>query len=218
MLRLSVYSDVICPWCLVGKRRLERALRESGLDSEAAIEWLPFELNPDMPPGGMPRSAYRARKFGEKRAADLDRAMTETGAQEGITFAFDRMAATPSTRAAHVLIAEAGPTGRQGALVEALFRAYFEEGRDIGDREVLLTLAGEAGLARAEADRALDDPSRNAAVEALERKGLSLGIQGVPFFVVDGRWAVSGAQPSEQWIELLASRGQADARRETSRA
>ena len=206
MLRLQVYSDVICPWCLVGKRRLERALHETGLAGQTSLEWLPFELNPDMPEGGIPRAEYRERKFGAARSAELDRAMTETGRQEGIAFAFDRQSRTPSTRAAHVLIAHAGPTGRQGAFVEALFRAYFEEGQDIGDRAVLLAVAEGAGLDRDRAERALDDPQGREAVEAAERRGLQLGIQGVPFFVVDGRWAVSGAQPAEQWVELLRSR------------
>ncbi|MDQ4136246.1 MAG: DsbA family protein [Pseudomonadota bacterium] len=97
-LSLAVFSDVICPWCFVGKRRLERALAEAGLAGTAAIRWLPFELNPDMPPDGMERAVYRARKFGADRAAALDRDMTALGRQEGIRFAFDRMQRTPNTR------------------------------------------------------------------------------------------------------------------------
>lgn len=203
---IAIYSDVICPWCLLGKRRLERALDELGLSARARLEWLPFELNPDMPHDGMARSDYRAAKFGAARAAELDRAMSQTGAAEGVTFRFDRMARTPNTRAAHVLTAFAGGRGRADALVEALFRAYFEEGRDIGDRDVLLELAAGVGLDTAEAAAALVDPQLRDEVSRLAREGRELGISGVPFFIVDRRWAVSGAQPSEQWVELLQSR------------
>src|SRR5918993_4950707 len=136
-LSLDVFSDVICPWCFVGKRRLERALDETGLASAAAIRWLPFELNPDMPPEGMERAVYRARKFGPDRAAALDRDMAALGRQEGICFAFDRMRRTPNTRDAHGLIAYATRYGRGSAAGEALFTAYFEDARDIGREEVL---------------------------------------------------------------------------------
>src|SRR5215207_5533240 len=111
-LSVAVFSDVICPWCFVGKRRLERALDQCGLAGTAAIRWLPFELNPDMPAGGMERAAYRARKFGAERAAALDRDMTALGLKEGIRFAFDRMERTPNTRPAHCLIAHASREGR----------------------------------------------------------------------------------------------------------
>lgn len=217
-LSIAIYSDVICPWCLLGKRRLERALDELGLAQDARIDWLPFELNPDMPSEGMPRSDYRAAKFGAARAAELDRAMTQTAAAEGVAFAFDRMPRTPNTRAAHVLIALAGSRGRADALVEALFRAYFQEGRDVGDREVLLELATSAGLDPSDAARALADPYLRQEVERLEAQGRELGIGGVPFFIVDRRWAVSGAQPSEQWVELLGSRVAASAELEAPAA
>ncbi len=132
-LTISVFSDVICPWCYVGKRRLERALDRLGQRESTTIEWLPFELNPDMPAHGMARALYRARKFGAERAAQLDAQMAELGAQEGIGFAFERMTRTPSTRRAHMLIAAAAQHGRADPVVDALFRAYFEEGRDVGD-------------------------------------------------------------------------------------
>ncbi|HKH95055.1 MAG TPA: DsbA family oxidoreductase, partial [Beijerinckiaceae bacterium] len=125
LLKIAVYSDVICPWCFVGKRRLERALRE--VAAEASVTWLPFELNPDMPPEGVERATYRARKFGAERSAELDANMTKLGGEEGIAFAFDRMARTPNTRKAHALIAHASRVGGADAVVEALFRAYFEE-------------------------------------------------------------------------------------------
>jgi predicted DsbA family dithiol-disulfide isomerase len=198
---IAVYSDVICPWCFVGKRRLERALREVGAD--ASVTWLPFELNPDMPPDGMERAAYRARKFGEARSRELDANMTALGREEGIAFAFDRIVRTPSTRRAHALIAHASRLGRADAVVEALFRAYFEEALDIGEDIVLADLAERQGLDRAEALAALAGPQLRDEVIAREGEAARLGISGVPFFVVERQWAISGAQPAEAWVDAL---------------
>jgi predicted DsbA family dithiol-disulfide isomerase len=200
---IAIFSDVICPWCFIGKRRLERALAEAGLAGQVAVEWLPFELNPDMPPEGMARSEYRARKFGAERAAALDKQIGEVGAEEGIRFAFDSMARTPNTRRAHMLIAHASQQGRGDALVEALFTAYFEEGSDIGDTDVLLGVAEKAGLDPEQAREALNDEELRGAVVTRERMAGELGISGVPFFIVDRTWAVSGAQPAPAWLEAL---------------
>jgi predicted DsbA family dithiol-disulfide isomerase len=145
-LSIVVYSDVICPWCYVGKRRLEAALGDPGMPAQVRFAWRPFELNPDMPAEGVERRTYRQRKFGEARSAELDRTMAETGRELGIAFAFDRMQRTPNTRLAHRLIWEADRQGRQDALVERLFRGYFEEALDIGAPEILERLAAESGL------------------------------------------------------------------------
>jgi predicted DsbA family dithiol-disulfide isomerase len=201
---IAIFSDVICPWCLIGKRRLEHALGEAGLSGEVAIEWLPFELNPEMPPEGMTRAEYRARKFGAERAAALDAQMRSTGAEEGIRFAFDRMQRTPNTRRAHMLIAHAQQQGRGDAVVEALFTGYFEEAADIGDEAVLVAIAEKAGLDPEAARAALDDEELRRLVIAGERRAGELGISGVPFFILDETWAVSGAQPTPAWLEVLA--------------
>jgi len=208
-LAIAVISDVVCPWCYVGKRRLEAALKELGLHAE--LHWLPYELNPDMPSGGMERAAYRARKFGAARSAQLDAQLTALGREEGIPFAFDRQTRTPNTRAAHQLIAFAGSQGRADAVVEALFRAYFEEGRDVGSDEVLGDIAAGAGLDRGTALAAMRDPGLSGVVADLERQARELGIQGVPFFIVDQSWAISGAQPAEQWIAAIRQRSGIDA-------
>ena len=205
-LSIAVFSDVICPWCYIGKKRLESALAELGIADETTIRWLPFELNPDLPEEGMPRAAYRAAKFGEARAAQLDREMNARGIAEGIAFAFDRQERTPNTRKAHTLIAFATREGRGEAVANALFRAYFEEARDIGAEEVLLAIAEETGLAREAAAAALHDDAIGREVVALERRAAEIGVQGVPFFIVDEQWAVSGAQPPEQWIAALRER------------
>lgn len=200
---IAIYSDVICPWCFIGKRRLERALAEAGLAGETAIEWLPFELNPDMPPEGMPRAEYRARKFGAERSAALDQQIRQVGEEEGIRFAFERMRRTPSTRRAHMLIAHATEAGRGPALVEALFTAYFEEGADIGDERALIDCAAKAGLEPERAQQALTSEELRRRVLQGEREAAQLGIGGVPFFIVDRAWAVSGAQPTSAWLEAL---------------
>jgi len=200
---IVVYSDVICPWCYVGKRRLEAALGGPGVPAVLRLSWRPFELNPDMPAEGVERKAYRTRKFGEARSAQLDRNMAETGRELGIAFAFDRMQRTPNTRLAHRLIWEAGRQQRQDALVERLFHGYFEEALDIGSPEVLRTLAAESGLEVDGVDSALTDAASLDAVIDLEQQGYQLGIQGVPFFILLQKYAVSGAQPPEFWRDAL---------------
>jgi predicted DsbA family dithiol-disulfide isomerase len=202
-MKITIFSDVVCPWCLVGKRRLEGALAQLGMGERVETEWLPFELNPDMPPEGMERAAYRARKFGAARGAELDAQMTALGREEGIAFAFDRQERTPNTRKAHMLIAFASAQGKGPAVAEALFRAYFEEGRDIGRDAVLLDVAEARGIDREEAAAALQDAELRSYVLAAERRAAELGVSGVPFFIVDGRWAVSGAQPAAAWVEAL---------------
>jgi predicted DsbA family dithiol-disulfide isomerase len=202
-LSVAVFSDVICPWCFVGKRRLERALDQLGLAAAATIRWLPFELNPEVPPGGMERAAYRAGKFGAERAAALDRDMTALGQEEGIRFAFDRMERTPNTRLAHCLIAQASRQGRGPAVVEALFRAYFEEARDIGREDVLAEAAVQAGLDEAAVRAALHDAGLRASVVDIEQEAGRLGIGGVPFFILNDKWSVSGAQPVAVWLDVL---------------
>jgi predicted DsbA family dithiol-disulfide isomerase len=202
-LPITVYSDVICPWCYVGKRRLEKVLGVSDAPAEVQLTWLPFELNPDMPAEGITRAEYRMRKFGAERATELDRNMTETGREVGINFAFDRMQRTPSTKQAHRLIWEAGRQGRQNEIVNRLFRAYFEEAQDIGEATVLTKLAGEAGLDAAGVAQALDSTESLDAVVELAEQGRAMGIQGVPFFILLGKYGVSGAQPPEFWHEAL---------------
>lgn len=203
-LAITVYSDVICPWCYVGKRRLEAALADLGMLAEVGLAWRPFELNPDMPAEGMDRRAYRERKFGVAKGDELDGRMAETGRELGIAFAFDRMRRTPNTRLAHRLIWEAGRQGLQDALVNRLFQAYFEEGLDVGAANVLTGLAADAGLDMGGVQRALSYPESLEAVIDLEEQGYHLGIQGVPFFILLGKYGVSGAQPPDYWRDTLS--------------
>ena len=205
-LPIVIYSDVICPWCYVGKRRFETALEAPGMPTLLAISWRPFELNPEMPEGGMERHAYRLQKFGPEKARHLDIQMAETGREAGIAFAFDKMKRTPNTRLAHRLIWEAERQGGQplqNALVDRLFQGYFEEGANIGTADTLLSFAKEAGFDEKGAKTALHGEESLAAVLDLEDAGLSMGIQGVPFFILINKYAISGAQPPELWRDAL---------------
>ena len=202
-LSITVYSDVICPWCYVGKRRLEAALTEPGMPAPIRLTWRPFELNPDMPVEGVERKVYRAGKFGAARSAELDARMLVTGREVGIAFAFEEMERTPNTRLAHRLIWEADRQGRQEAVVDRLFAAYFEQGLDIGRADVLAQIAAAAGLEASGTTQALADPESLEAVSGLEQQGYAMGIQGVPFFIVLGKYAVEGAQPPTFWREAL---------------
>ena len=200
-LTADVISDVICPWCFVGKRRLETAIRALDGQHEVSIRWHPFQLNPQMPQQGMNRRDYRTAKFGSwAKSLALDAQMKEVGASEGIAFALDRIARTPNTLDAHRLIWLAGEEGVQDAVVEALFRGYFCEGRDIGDRETLLDVVAGAGLSRGRAQEVLDSSEGLDAIRAAEERARQLGVQGVPFFSINGEFALSGAQKPEVFL------------------
>lgn len=192
-LKIDIVSDVVCPWCYIGKRRLEKALallENAGVAAD--IRWLPFQLNPDMPREGIARAEYRRAKFGSiERGRELDARVAAEGQREGIAFAFDRMQRTPNTVAAHELIELAQQQGLAGAVVDALFRGYFELGEDIGDDAVLARIANAAGVQGWPAEA---DGSR---VAALEESMRGLGISAVPTFIFDRKLGVSGAQPPE---------------------
>lgn len=202
-LTIAVFSDVICPWCYVGKRRLERALDQLEIRSTTSVQWLPFELNPDLPEHGIERAVYRARKFGAERSAQLDQQMRALGEEEGISFAFDRMLRTPNTRRAHMLIARATQDGRGDQLADSLFRAYFEDARDIGNPDTLIEIAAASGIDRDIARDAIESDELRQQVVSMEQRASELTISGVPFFIVDEKWAISGAQATEQWVFAL---------------
>jgi predicted DsbA family dithiol-disulfide isomerase len=186
-MKLEVASDVICPWCYIGKRRLEKAIELLNGDLDLKVSWLPFQLNPAMPKEGMPRGEYRKAKFGSlERSRQLDARVIAEGRIEGIEFAFDRIERTPNTSEAHRLIALAE---NQNAVVKALFRAYFEEARDIGDPAVLADIAARCGLK--------GWPEKAPDVSALEEEVRAMGISAVPTFIFDRRSGISGAYPAE---------------------
>ena len=194
-LKIKVISDTICPWCYVGKRRLERAIALLG-NLPIEVEWKPFQLNPTMPREGMNRREYRTRKFGSwEHSRALDAQVRAAGAEVGIVFAPDMIVRTPNTLTSHQLIWLAGLHGRQDAVVEAIFCEYFCKGRDIGETAVLLELGLSAGLMRDEIERRLNNAETREAVLREERKVRDLAVRGVPTFVVNGVPLASGAQP-----------------------
>jgi predicted DsbA family dithiol-disulfide isomerase len=192
-MRIDIVSDVICPWCYVGKRQLERALpilAERGLKPE--IVWHPFQLNPDMPAEGVERQSYRLAKFGSaERARQLDERITEAGASVGLAFRTDLMRRTANTIAAHRLVWLAGTRSVQDAVVEALFAAYFTAGADIGDLETLAGIAATAGIADAAGFLAGDEGREE--VLAADLMARHAGINGVPSFIMSGHVLFSGA-------------------------
>ncbi len=202
-LTIDIFSDVICPWCYIGKRRLERALLIASA-TKPLIRWHAFELNPDMPKQGIERSVYRSRKFGSlSRSRALDDKVEQAGRESGIAFAFDRIERTPNTFDAHRLIWLAGREGSQDEIVEALFRAYFIEGVEIGDRAALIAIAEAGGIAADNARDFLQDGEGSAEVRADQAEASRLGIDGVPYFRINGKPAFSGAQRPELIAELL---------------
>jgi len=193
-LTIDIVSDVICPWCFIGKRRLEKALKLLGDPPGVKVNWKPFQLNPHMPPQGIERRAYRTAKFGSwEQAQALDAKVAAAGAEEGITFAFDKMTRTPNTLDAHRLIWLAGKLGVQDAVVERLFRGYFEEGLDLNDRPALVRLAVEGGIPAPDVERLLAGDEGRADVLREEAQYKSLGVSGVPSFFFNGQPGFSGA-------------------------
>jgi predicted DsbA family dithiol-disulfide isomerase len=200
MLRVEIFSDIVCPWCFVGKRRLEQALAivrtaRPGRAADVRVTWKPFELNPGLPREGIDRAAYRRAKFGSlERSQLLDARLLAVGESVGIPFAFDKIQRTPNTFDAHRLLWLADSLGRQDALAEALFRAYFLDGLNVGDHGVLADLAAASGISRESAAALLAGRDGEAEVRAEEDRAWRTGIQGVPHFIIDGAREISGAQ------------------------
>jgi predicted DsbA family dithiol-disulfide isomerase len=202
VLHIDNTSDVICPWRFIGKRRLEKAI--AAQQNEVRVRWLPFQLNPTMPKQGISRKEYRTKKFGSwERSLELDAQMVAVGEAEGIHFALDRIERTPNTLDAHRLIWLADKEGIQDAVVEALFRAYFAEARDINNRQKLIDVVADAGLDRHQAEGVLN---RGEGMEAIKEAGdLSqhFRVDGVPFFIINRKITVGGAQQPEAFLEAF---------------
>ncbi|WP_267221397.1 DsbA family oxidoreductase [Dyella silvae] len=202
-LTITITSDFICPWCLVGERRLERAL--ATLPDHVTVErhWRPFELNPDMPAAGMDRKAYRTIKFGSwERSQALDSQTVNAAKGDGVAFNYAAIAKTPNTLLAHRLMWLAGKEGRANALATAIFSAYFEQGRDIGDIGTLADVATETGMDRAKIVAFLAGDEGTAEVSEAEQAAHAQRTRGVPLFDIEGE-LISGAQPPEVFAAAL---------------
>jgi predicted DsbA family dithiol-disulfide isomerase len=197
-LAIEVISDAICPWCWVAKRRLDRVIAALSPDVAASVTWRPFELNPDIPKAGLDRRAYRSAKFGSwQRSQALDAQVAAAGRPEGLVFNHDRMERTPNTIDAHRLIRRAGQEGEQAEIVEGLFAAYFNEGRDIGDPAVLADIGASAGLDHTRIVAMLASDEGLEEVRSELQRAQDLGVSGVPTVLVDGVPLFSGAIRAE---------------------
>ncbi|PWR23595.1 DsbA family oxidoreductase [Zavarzinia compransoris] len=199
---IEIVSDAVCPWCWIGKRRLDRALAARP-DLTVERVWRAYMLNPEMPAEGMDRDTYLAAKFGADRLPRLHEPLAAIGVEEAIPFDFKAIARMPSTLDAHRLVRWARSAGVQPQVVEDLFSRYFEQGQDIGDPAVLVAAARGAGM---DGDLVADLLAGEQDVELIRREDTlarQIGITGVPTFIINGKWALVGAQPAEQWVEVL---------------
>lgn len=204
MVKLDILSDPICPWCYIGKAHLDRALEAAG-DHPFVIEWHPFQLNPDMPAEGMDRRTYLETKFGGKEGAVQAYLPVQQHADKaGLKIDLEGIKRTPNTLDAHRLIHWAGLEGKQTPMVSALFRAYFVEGGDIGDRDILADLADSVGLDASVIHRLLESDCDIQEIRDRDAAGREMGVTSVPTFIVGGKHAVPGAQPPELWAKVIA--------------
>ncbi|MEO1541169.1 MAG: DsbA family oxidoreductase [Pseudomonadota bacterium] len=202
MIQLDIISDPICPWCYIGKAKLDQAL-ESARRQPFDIHWRPFQLNPDMPPEGMDRRAYLEGKFGKDRATAFYAQIEEAARAAGLNVDFAAITRTPNTIDAHRVIRWARTTGHQSRVVAQLFTRYFREGQDISDPEVLADAAAAGGMERDIVARLLTGDADRAEVIAADQEARQMGVRGVPTFIVAGQYALSGAQDPELWRKVI---------------
>ena len=211
MIRLDIFSDPVCPWCYIGKANLDRAL-EAHADHPFRIEWHPFQLNPDMPAEGVDKHDYLAAKFGEDRLVQMHLRLKEASRAAGAEIDPDTPRRMPNTLDAHRLIHWAGLEGRQTAVVSAIMRAYWREGRDIGNAGVLADIAAAAGMDRAVTARLLASDADADDIRARDLDARAKGVTAVPTFLIAQQYVVSGAQPPDVWgrvIEELVEKAKA---------
>lgn len=203
MVKLDIFSDPVCPWCYLGKANLERAL-EAHPDHAFEIEWHPFQLNPEMVAEGVPKRDYLAARFGGTQKLDqIHQRFKDMAKAAGVAMDPDVPQRIPNTLNAHRMIHWAGLEGRQAAMVSALMRAYWVEGRDIGNLSVLADLGAEAGMDRAVAERLLASDADIDLVRGREAHSRQRGVNAVPTFLIAGQYVLSGAQPPEMWGKVI---------------
>jgi predicted DsbA family dithiol-disulfide isomerase len=203
-MNIEIYSDLICPWCYIGKRRMEEALRQLPPNTAVSRSWHPFQLNPDLPRKGLNRKIYRSQKFGSwERSQMMDAQVTAAGKDVGIEFRYDLQTHTPNTFDSHRLVWLAGTSGVQDAVVEALFRAYFCEGANFSNQTKLIEVGASAGTDAAELKRFFASEAGASAVREEEQRARVLGISGVPLFVINETISFFGAQPAETFLDAL---------------
>jgi len=202
MIKIDVVSDVICPWCFLGKRRLDKALA-SLPEIQAEVTFRPFFLDPTIPVDGLSREKYMRDKFGDRDLKAMHKPLEDAGKKDGVPYAFDKITRTPNTTDAHRLIRWAKQANKQMEVVDALFMAYWHDGRDVGDVAVLVDVAKSCGMDGAEVERLLK--SNADAKEVLEevQNAYQIGVQGVPTFIINQRYGISGAQEAEALAQAI---------------
>ncbi len=205
-IHIEIVSDVVCPWCYIGKRRLERAIEQVKDKIDVHVSYSPFELNPDIPATGVPQKEHLMAKFGgEDRYHQITGQVTATAAGEGLKFDFEHQRVSPNTRQAHRVLWLAAQTGHQGQLKEAYLKAYFEQGIDLSNLDNLVSIAVTIGMDETRVRQLLNSDEGLAEVIALEQRNQQRGIRGVPFYVVNNQYGISGAQPTAYFVEALTS-------------
>lgn len=200
---VAIVSDIACPWCFIGKARFEAVLEKLGLEDKVAVTWLPYELNPDMPAKGTDRTAYLDQKFGPGKRREIEIRLSEAALESGVTFNWSGVTKSVNTRMAHMLIAAASTVQRGTEMKAALFKAYWQDGRDVGDPDTLVAIATELGFDEQAVRDELGNGELRETVIGLEDHARKVGVDGVPFFIVDGKLAVSGAQPPDVWAKVF---------------
>jgi predicted DsbA family dithiol-disulfide isomerase len=209
-IKVGVISDVVCPWCYIGKRRLENAINNLSDKFDFDVEYFPFELNPQIPESGFDQKEYLTNKFGgEERYNQITDNTADVAAKEGLMFDFQGQKKSPNTRNAHRLIQFAKEDNKHLQMVEALFKAYFTDGVDLTKTESLVQLAANIGLDKTKIEQFLLSDTGKIEVEMAERELQQLGITGVPFYIIDNKFGISGAQPSESFIKAFEEIGSA---------
>ncbi len=211
-IQLDIYSDVICPWCYVGKARLDEALKTIDTAQNIKVTWKPFELNPTMPSEGADRKEYMLRKFGTSDMSGMQNRLSSAGAENGVKFNFANITRVPNTFNAHRLIWFAEKEGKQHDLSEVLFRKYFYDGKDLGDVDNLVSAAEEAGLNAASTRQFLNSNEGVPEVRKEEQEGRAMGISAVPTFIVNGEIVASGAIPPAELVSLIQNAALANAK------
>ena len=202
-LTIDIVSDVVCPWCYLGEKRLEAALKDEA--GPVTVRWRPYQLDPTIPEGGLDRAEYMEKKFGKSgRLQSVHDNLPRLGAEVGVPFAFDKIERSPNTLDAHRLIRWAASAGVQEKVVDRLFKAYFVEGRDIGDGGVLIEIAGECGLDAHLVEKLLADGADADRVRQEIEQAQAMGLSGVPFFIFGGRIGVPGAQEPSVLRQAMA--------------
>jgi|SRR6267154_2084546 len=208
VVKIDVVSDVVCPWCYIGKRRLEKAIDQLRDKIDFQVEYHPFELNPDTPKEGVNHKAYVIKKFGgEARYQQMTKHVVDIAAQEGLKFNFSDEQISPNTLNAHRLIGYAKGEGKQLEMKEALMSAYFEKGVDLTQNKNLVNIAVALGLDESAVESFLKSDELTAEVKLEEQLNFQRGISGVPFYIINNKYGVSGAQPTEGFVQALTEIG-----------